>query len=228
MVAMTPMPWLSCLMFAGCMAAAAPAAPAAPAVTAAPRGNASSCPTGARLLEVARTAVPWLTADSGGLACRVIRAPTPSWLITLEATCGDAVVVIRDGAVVWSDGHEPAAGGTPCLEYSWDAADLDGDGMDELLERRSYQGHEGSGDTSLTVFPIADATAGSSVLPLSASSGFDRGWSCSSTVRLVDGPHGAKRIEVVGTISRPDMVGDHCPRPGRHTYAWRHGALEED
>ncbi len=83
-----------------------------------------------------------------------------TWLITFAHTgCGDVgagtAVIVQNGAVTWSE-QGVYCPGIPCHGGTWQAADLDDDGNDELLWFQEYMGHESSGERSLTVMAVAN------------------------------------------------------------------------
>lgn len=203
--------------------------------------GASACPTGAQLVEFARRAFPNVDDLKNAkikpkdLACRVLRARVPTWLITFaNAGCGGvgagAAAIVQNGAVTWS---EPGfySPGTPCNDGTWQAADLDGDSNDELLWFQEYEGHERSGHRSLTVMAVANGKpTESDQLALASLGTYDGNgrfsWNCSASYRLVPAPHGAQWIELVGHGHALDP-DDRCPKNGRHVYAWKGGKLIE-
>jgi hypothetical protein len=212
---------------------------ATPAVAAPRRDGPGTCPTGTKLVELARrafSAVPDLKGAKikpQDLVCRGMRARVPTWLLTFaDPGCGGlgagAAAIIQNGVVTWS---EPGfyAPGTPCRGGTWQPADLDGDGNDELLWFQDYEGHEGSGSRSLTVMALVNGKPAESGELALESRGSSEGnghnsYECSASYRLVPAPHGAQRIELVGHGHAPD---DRCPKDGRHVYAWTGGKLIE-
>lgn len=203
------------------------------AARAEPQGKSPGCPGGGKLVELVRGAFPDMPIKPSDLVCRVLRARAPTWLITFAASgCGDpgagAAAIVQSGAVTWSD---PGFGapGTPCRGGTWQAADLDGDGSDELLLFEDYQGHEGFARRSLGVMAIESGkpVPGDGLALASRGSRLDGGrytWECSAGYRLVPAQHGARRIQLVGHGHVPDA---DCPKDGRHVYAWQRGKLIE-
>lgn len=214
-----------------------------PATAAADAGRtrAGACPTGAHLVELARRAFPDAENQKNApiapndLVCHVLRARVATWLITFAHTgCGDvgagAAAIVQNGAVTWSEQgfYGP---GTPCHGGTWQAADLDGDGNDELLWFQESMGHESSGHRSLTVMAVANGEPTERDQLGLASRGSAEGnghysWDCSASYRLVPAPHGAQWIELVGHRYARDP-DDRCPKDGRHVYAWKAGKLIE-
>lgn len=188
----------------------------------------AACPTGAQLVALAQSAFAELAdAQPEQLACQPLRAHAPTWLITFaNAECGSAAAIVEGGAVTWHQG--PDAPGWPCRADSWQAADLDGDGTDELLWIRDAEGHEGSSHRSLTVRSIVDGApeAGDSLALASRGTIISAGrfsYDCSAQLRILPAAHGQHWLQLVGRGS----VRADCPKRGRHVYAWKHGALVE-
>jgi hypothetical protein len=194
---------------------------------ASPRGKASgACPTGDKLVALARVAFPD-AVDPKGFACRVVKARKPTWLLTGSSECGEAdagsAAIVQDGAVTWSEPHVGTPGNM-CNGHSWDLTDLDGDGSDELFELREYVSHEGSSHSSLTISALVEGVpTGGDTLELSDRGTYEEdthhhSYDCEASYRLLDGPHGIKRIELVGHGYAPEL---RCLTNRRHVYVWR-------
>jgi len=209
-------------------------------VVAAPRLNApGTCPTGTKLVELASRAfsnVPDLKdakIQTQHLVCRALRAGAPTWLLTFaDPGCGGlgagAAAIVENGVVTW---RQPGffAPGTPCRGATWEPADLDGDGNDELLLFEDDERHDGSGHRSLAVMAIANGKPSDGGGLALSSRGSAEGdgrytWDCSAIYRLVPGPRRSQQIELVG---RGHVADQGCPEDGRHVYAWRAGKLIE-
>jgi hypothetical protein len=87
------------------------------------RNGAGACPTGAKMVELARRAFSDVKIEPNDLVCRVLRARVPTWLVTFaESGCGGAVAgaaaIVQNGVVKWS---QPGFGGAgaPCRGGTW-------------------------------------------------------------------------------------------------------------
>lgn len=182
------------------------------------------------------------------VACARGRFRAPGWLIDafidssdedseerieILATDGSGVIAALDpGASAPADRFDTGAGD------GWEAADLDADGVDELLQQQDRD-QVAVRSTSLAVFRIEGARlreVGSLRLA------FDnkgqkaitqsRVVQCGSQHALSDGPNGTRHILVEGTITRAGRQArataeTHCPLPGTHRYQLAGGTLEE-
>lgn len=172
----------------------------------------------------------------------------PGWLIDAFIATGDAgseerieVLAADDSGVIAildPDGVRTADRADLGAGDSWQAADLDGDGMDELLEvQELFQ--TGVRSTALAVYRIeGTAIREVSRLPLA----FDnqnakaitapRIVTCSGQQSLADGGNRTREVLVEGTIARSGRRAEgtiraSCPLPGSHRYRLIGGKLEE-
>ena len=152
--------------------------------------------------------------------------------IEVLATDGGGVIAAADPATLAPVDRGDLGGNR------WQAVDLDGDGIDELLELQDWN-QVAVRATSLAVFRIA----GGEILRVAsldlaydnkAAKGMTsrRIVQCTSQYTLADGPGGTRRILVEGTITTAGrqagrIIGTSCPPPGAHTYRLVGGALEE-
>lgn len=189
---------------------------------------ATPCPSGKALLDVARAAFPPELRNPTGApahtACGVVRAHGTHWLITTDTDGLGLVVALMSGKDVdWRCCQ--LVPGTPNVAIDHvRIADLDGDGVDELLVTASYTGHERFHRQTLFVHSPTLALEGrEDGIELARSSPYD-GWDCASTWKLVPGPHGTQLLEVAGTCT--GSAPNDYPT-GRHIYTVRHGEIVE-
>lgn len=202
------------------------APPQAPAIAAEP------CPSGEALNEAARRA--WgkgagtVTADCVAL----VAAGETLWFFdgTFEPGGPDAMSIgmwsalaTPGGEVRWAEGEDDLPVGAMMRTYNvdWKAADLDGDGTDEVLHVAGYD-HGGYMNSSLVIASIVGGqlTIASEGLPLSAdNSAADPD---PSELESCDGSW-----ELVGRQVAVTYDGPSCERPGRHVFSWNGTALVE-
>jgi hypothetical protein len=129
-------------------------------------------------------------------------------------------LVRPDGEVLWRDGHESVPYGALVRRTAddWTAADLDGDGNDEVLYVASYD-HGGHLNSELMAGAIVEGRLDlmAEGIPLSrdnsaAAEDEDEIETCDGAWELV--PAGDRR-HVAITYTGPD-----CEQPGRHLFAW--------
>jgi hypothetical protein len=142
---------------------------------------------------------------------------------------GYAVIVDATGTVRWTDIFNAF---TPGDWRTWIVVDLDGDGLDELIDYDDHHGHMGMGGRSLTVHPIVNGVPGEgSTLELDLF-GFEKAAlqnGCHAASRIVR-DHRRSVIEVVGTRGTDPKLSpapDRCPLVGRHRYTWDGAHLVE-
>ena len=120
----------------------------------------------------------------------------------------------------------------------WQAVDLDGDGIDELLQLQEWN-QVAVQSITLAVFRLDRAAIRRvGALHLAHDNKGAKGMSarrvvqCTSQHAVADGPDGTRYILVDGTITTSGRqagptVAAHCPLPGAHRYRLAGGALEE-
>jgi hypothetical protein len=205
------------------------------------RAAASPCSRPSALAKLAVTAFPpgvrthadgsVQPIESTRLACAPVHGRTPFDLLTFDTGDGLLVALLRDNTVVWRDGHVTDDSLRNAVE-SATAADLDGNGVDEILLVVTHYGHERSGGTWLSIVEPTD-TADEEVsvlgdvalayrngtMPLN-----DGGSDCNASWALVRGPRRTRDIVTVGGCQG---TGPNNFPVGRHTYALRDGAIVE-
>lgn len=120
----------------------------------------------------------------------------------------------------------------------WEAVDLDGDGIDELLQLQEWN-QVAVQSITLAVFRLDRAAIRRvGALHLAHDNKGAKGMSarrvvqCTSQHAVADGPDGTRHILVDGTITTSGRqagptVAASCPLPGAHRYRLAGGALEE-
>ncbi len=120
----------------------------------------------------------------------------------------------------------------------WDVADLDGDGVDELLQLQE-QNQVAVLSTTLVVYRLDRAAIRQvAALHLAYDNRRAKGMTarrvvqCASQHGFADGPDGARHIMVEGTITTSGrqagpIAAAGCPLPGSHRYRLTGGTLEE-
>ena len=198
-----------------------------------------ACPEGPALEAAARKA--W-SVDTAPVtpSCVALWSGEPLWLVDGWVDRGTSVdmfiaLVTPGGEVrsVESDLELPS-GAIDRSGTTYAAADLDGDGRDEILLESAYS-HGGYDQSSIMAVGVgADGKLVHSTEPalsLSADNTAadpDPGtaYSCDSTHRLVDRPGGGKLLEIVSSPAT-GTTNESCPTPGRHVYAWDGAKLVE-
>jgi hypothetical protein len=162
----------------------------------------------------------WLGEVKISLVCRKIRAKPAVQLVeardATHAMPAFAAIVDADDAIKWSDIWAP---GTHGNSSTYAIADLDGDGVDELLQHETLVGRGGEGSQALIVHAIVDGevtTAGE--LQLATTQEFDQNNEpgCTATWAVVGGKK--PRVQVTGTRAKAKQ--DACPLVGTHRYRW--------
>lgn len=182
------------------------------------------------------------------VACARGRFPRPGWLVAafidtaddeseqrievIAADGGGAIAALADGSAPAFDRFDTGAGD------GWEAADLDADGTDELLQVEEWF-QTAVRSTTLAVFRI-DGAALREVGRLRLA--FDnhgakaisapRIVTCSSQHALSDGGDGTRHILVQGTVAvtgrqAASTAASNCPLPGTHRYRLIDGKLDE-
>jgi hypothetical protein len=169
-----------------------------------------------------------MAIDPTRLRCTRVRASPPRRLLTFDTGDGLLVALVSGTTVIWERGQVSVGTLRDTIE-SAEPADLDGDGVDELLIVDTRYGHEQSGGTTLSVMDLA-ATAGdfSASLALGDRNGTmpvqDGGWSCEASWKLERGRRKTKRIVTVGSCQ--GSTPNDFPI-GKHVHALRSGQLIE-
>ena len=181
-------------------------------------------------------------------ACTRGRFPAPGWLVDafidtsdedseerveILAADGSGIVAALDsGSAPPADRFDTGAGD------GWEAADLDADGIDELLQLQE-RNQVAVRSTTLAVFRAERAAlreVGSLRLAFDnrgqKAISTSRIVQCSSQYALSDGPDGTRHILIEGTITQIGRqsratAGAWCPLPGTHRYRLAGGSLEE-
>lgn len=181
-------------------------------------------------------------------ACTRGRFPAPGWLIDafidtsdedseerveILSTDGSGIVAAVDpGSAPPTDRFDTGAGD------GWEAADLDADGVDELLQLQE-RNQVAVRSTTLAIFRAERAVLRQvGWLRLAFDNKGQKAISnsrivqCSSQYALSDGPDGTRHILIEGTIIQIGRQSrataeTHCPPPGSHRYRLASGALEE-
>ncbi|HEU5060413.1 MAG TPA: hypothetical protein VFU21_27970 [Kofleriaceae bacterium] len=193
----------------------------------------------------------WQVAPDAAIdvvACVRGRFRGHGWLVDAFIDLGDqesesrvAVVAAGGGGLIAEldpadasrvDRFDAAAGN------GWQVVDLDGDGVDELLQLQEWN-HVAALSTQLAVFRLDGAAIRRvGVLDLAHDNKGAKGMTarrvvqCSSQHALADAPDGTRTILVEGTITTAGrqagpIAAAHCPLPGAHHYRLVGGALEE-
>ena len=198
----------------------------APPATAA--AAAEPCPAGDALIETARAA--WGKGPGEIYAdCVALRAGGETlWLVdgTFDPG-GDSMtmgmwtaLVTPAGEVRWSAGDDELPYGAMMRTSSagWTAADLDGDGTDEVLYETTYD-HGGYLDSQLLVGRIAGGElVVAEGVPLSSDNS-------AADVDEAEMVVCSGAWEVVGNQVAVTYDGPSCERPGRHLMSWNGTAL---
>ena len=223
-----------------------PAGSAAPVATPPIHGAASPqpaartvvpCPTGDALTALARKvfAVPAGEHELEAQCATFFAGGKPLWIVdgafqaelvelrtALVAAGGDQVLGIKTGA---SDEFP--------LADSYEVADLDGDGSDELLVKNTEGGHGHAYDV-LHIHTWRDgklAEVGTLALRYENTGAVSLGdekkqkW-CQAERKLVAGPAGTRRIDLVGK-RKGIRDEDGCPLPGHHVYSFDGRSITE-
>jgi hypothetical protein len=199
---------------------------------------ASPCPPAETLAPLAHETWPSLPAAP---TCTAIHARRPLVLVVdaadfdghattarSPALVGYAAIVDA-GTITW---HATFHHMTPGTWQDWTVADLDGDGIDELIEVEHHTGHMGFGSRRLIVHAIVDGMpTGDAALDLDQY-GLEKGAEqngCHATYRIVR-DHRRSVIEVVGTRGGDPKLSPtpvSCPLAGKHRYEWDGSRLVE-
>ena|SRR5438132_1121235 len=210
---------------------------------AAPRATATATLSCTRSRQLEHTA---LTAWQGSLVaptCTSIRGREPLVLVVdakgfdgkpvgdpaNSAIAGFAAIVDRFGRARWRDAW---SNDTPGTWKTWMLVDLDGDGVDELIDLEERHGHMGFGSSRLIVYALTTRglPTGGSQLILDQY-GLEKGAEqngCHATYRIARDPRAV--IEVTGTRNtdpRLSPAPEDCPLVGIHRYAWTGAELIE-
>jgi len=208
-----------------------PPAPAvAPAVTAPPAAPAKPCPAGTALAQAAASARSIKPADVTEVSCNdVTEGGRKLWAIDMIAMTPDsgfegtlALVDARDGKLVWKDKTGERAEGLPKADV--EAADLDGDGSDELLRSATVGGngyaHETlyvlawRGDKLVEVGALPVRSENTGAVAIGAVKQKDH-YECQSEHKVAD-----KRIVIVAAKRKGKPPAAECPPEGTHLYAF--------
>jgi len=182
------------------------------------------------------------------VACTRGRFRTPGWLIdafidTSDEDSEERIEVLRvDGGGVIAARQPSSSAAADRFDTGagdgWEVADLDADGIDELLQLQEWN-QVAVTATTLAVFRLDGArivevgtlrlaydNTGAKAMTAS------RTVQCSSQHALSDGADGIRHILVEGTIARTGrqagpIAGSSCPLPGAHRYQLVGGKLEE-
>jgi hypothetical protein len=227
------------VVFAGLAGACGPSAtgPTTVSGTAPPAAAAEPCPSGDALNDAARAG--WGKGEGVVTAsCLALRAAGETlWLIdgTFEPGTGEEMslgmwtaLITPGGEVRWAEGEDDLPYGAAMRSYTdgWTAADLDGDGTDEVLYVAGYD-HGGYMESQLVAASIAGGKlAVGEAISLSSdnSAAVDPADPETGELHVCDGawelvPAGAGR-QVAVTYS-----GDQCEKPGRHVFSWNGAGL---
>lgn len=182
------------------------------------------------------------------VSCTSGRFRGPGWLIHafIESADQDGEerieVLAVDGSGVIAarapDSSAPADRFDTGAGHGWEVADLDADGVDELLQRQEWN-HVAVRSTTLAVFRLDGARIVEvATLRLAYDNKGAKAMTASRTVQcgsqhaLSDGPNGTRHILVEGTMAKTGRragptVASYCPLPGSHRYRLAGGTLEE-
>lgn len=199
---------------------------------------ATPCPDAARLAEIAASAFE--RPHEEDVLCTALYAGEPLWLIeghtdvtedgmagvseatAIVTTGGEVRWVVVDGAIPWGAWEAEMGPG-------YQAADLDGDGDDEVLYFGGYSKH-GYTDTYVLASDVVDGKlvpAAESVALGSDNMGAAMEESeyegCSEEHALVAGPNGGLQLEVTRTA----IGAGGCDGLGHHVYVWDGHDLKE-
>jgi len=208
--------------------AAAATADAAQAAAAAPQ----PCPTGPALKDALAKALAIEADDITEISCNEIATPKQLWAIDAITAPGMyvgtlALLDARDGNLVSKQSTGESDRGLAKATIT--IADLDGDGVQELL-RSATVGANGFANETLYVFavrsdklvevgklPVRSENTGAVAIKMAKPK---EHYECQSAMKVIDGAPGKKQIEIVGEKYTGKPPGAECPPIGRRSYAF--------
>lgn len=190
------------------------------------------CPTGNALKEAAAKALGAAKPDDvGDATCNDIKTPQPMWAIDANVFTGElfkgslALVDARDQHVVINESTGESDQGLAKATIT--VADLDGNGVDEILRSATVGGH-GFANETLHVLAVRDKKLVEvGKLPVrSENTGAvaigevkqKEHYECQSTMKVIKSAAGAALIEIVGDKRKGKPPVEECPPVGRHVY----------
>ena len=186
------------------------------------------CPTGKALRAKAQAAWNELGDDKrdvskAELDCIEVHGREPAILIFDK----EGAVLIGK-SVSW---HRNDPECTPGSSHTYEAADLDGDGVDEIIVTEDHWGHMGYGSQSMWISHVVggELVEVGGNLRLGYHDGDKIHNSCWASVRVAAGPGTTNLVEVTGIAEeirgREKPEPQNCALPGPRRYRWANDKL---
>ncbi|HEX5063804.1 MAG TPA: hypothetical protein VFV99_30705 [Kofleriaceae bacterium] len=222
------------------VAVADAAPPAEPARPAGDPARGTPCPTGSALREAVAKAFGIAKPEDVDTTCNEMRTPQPVWAIDANAFTGD----LFEGSLALLDTHDQhiitklSTGDSDqgLAKATITVADLDGDGIDELMRSATVGGHGFANETlhilivrdnklvEVGKLPVRSENTGAVAIGEVKSK---EHYECQSTMKVIKGASGKQLIEIVGDKRKGKPPVEECPPVGRHVYAFDGKAVTE-